>query len=144
MAPKHKAEKIADAVDLVDLEDGWMKKLLDIDNDSLILILCELCNQGRITNKRIKAGRISLSSFSTAKWDQFASSIGLPEDPEDVDLDSFFTPVYQLPPSFHIANFESAWRAQDVYQEKASQTREETIIRILDLVCQWSIRLFVF
>ena len=58
------------------------------------------------------------------KWDQFASSIGLPEDPEDVDLDNFFTPVYQLPPSFHTANFESAWRAQDVYQEKASQTRE--------------------
>jgi len=135
MAPKRKAENIADALDLVDLEDGWMKKLLDIDNDSLILIVCELCNQGRITNKRIKAGRISLPSFSTAKWDQFASSIGLPEDPEDVDLDSFFTPVYQLPPSFHTANFESAWRAQDVYQEKASQTREEARVRILDPVC---------
>ena len=76
--------------------------------------------------------RISLPSFSTVKWDQFASSIGLPEDPEDVDLDNFFTPVYQLPPSFHTANFESAWRAQDVYQEKASQTREGAR---LDRVC---------
>ena len=55
MAPKRKAENIADAVDLVDLEDGWMKKLLDIDNDSLILILCELCNQRRISNKRIES-----------------------------------------------------------------------------------------
>jgi len=35
MAPKRKAENISDAVDLVDLEDGWMKKLLDIDTESL-------------------------------------------------------------------------------------------------------------
>ena len=54
MTHKRKADNIADAVDLVDLEDGWMKKVLDIDNDSLELILWELCNQGRITNKRIK------------------------------------------------------------------------------------------
>ena len=135
MAPKRKAENIADAVDLVNLEDGWMKKVLDIDNDTLELILCELFNQRRITNKRIKAGRISLPSFSTAKWDQFASSIGLPKEPEDGDLDSFITPVYQLPPSFHTANFESAWRAQDVYREKLGQTREEARVRILDPVC---------
>jgi hypothetical protein len=135
MAPKRKAENIEDAVSLVDLEDGWMQKLLAIDSETLVLILCELCNQGRITSKRIKTGRTSLPSFSTAKWDQFASRIGLPEDPQDVDLDSFTTPIYQLPPSFHTANFESAWRAQDVYQEKASQTREETRVRILDPVC---------
>ena len=54
MAPKRKAENTTDAVDLVDLEDGWMKKVLDIDNDALELILCELCNRGRITNKLSK------------------------------------------------------------------------------------------
>ena len=117
MIPKTKAE-IADAVDLVDLEDGWMGKFLDLDNDSLVLILGELCNQGRITNKDIKDVRISLPSFSTEKWYQFASSLGLPEILDDVNLDGFFTPVYQLPPSFHTANFESAWHAQDVYREK--------------------------
>ena len=135
MSPKRKAEDISDAIDLVDLEDGWMKKVLDIDTESLALILCELFNQGRITNKRIKTGRISLPSFSKGKWDQLASSFGLLEDPEDIDLDSFFAPIYQLPPSFHTANFESAWRAQDVYQEKVSQSKEEARARILNPVC---------
>ena len=34
MASKRKVDDISDALDWVDLEDGWMKKLLDIDNES--------------------------------------------------------------------------------------------------------------
>ena len=77
------------------------------------------------------SAELSLSSSS----DSPLSSVGLSKTLDDVDLDSFFTPAYQLPPSFHTANFESAWRAQDVYQEKASQTREAARFRILDPVC---------
>ncbi|KIM48459.1 hypothetical protein M413DRAFT_22952 [Hebeloma cylindrosporum] len=106
------AEEIADAVNSVDLDDDWVEKLLEIDDEALILIVyddwveklleiddealilivCELCNKVLITNKRIKYGdRISHPSFSTLKWDQLASSFSLPEEPEDTDLDTFVT-----------------------------------------------------
>ena len=125
---------LAHAISLVELEDGWMRKLLQIDSDALALILGELSNQGNITTKHINDGRIKLPSFCTAKWVEISSKFGLPHQPVVHNFERLITPVYHLPPSFHLASFQSAWCAQDVYRERAEQTREEARCRILDPV----------
>jgi hypothetical protein len=107
-------------------DDDWIQKLLEVDKEHLILIIGLIVNKGNIDNSRIKKARIELPSFSAAKWTDFAARAGLPESPQYLELDDYETPVYQLPPSFHESVFENSWRTQDVYQEAAAQTREES------------------
>ena len=45
----------------------------------------------------------------------------LPSDIELLDLETFTTPKYYLPPSLHEAMFENVWHWQDVYREKVDQ-----------------------
>ncbi|KAI0288566.1 hypothetical protein BC826DRAFT_971488 [Russula brevipes] len=113
-------------------DDDWMNKLLEVDQEKLILIVSKIVNEGNIDNRSIKKARIELPSFSMTKWIDFAKRTGLSRNPTSLTLQHFSTPVYQLPPSFHKAIFESSWRTQDVYQEVAVQTREESAVRILD------------
>ncbi|KAF8239885.1 hypothetical protein L208DRAFT_1560090, partial [Tricholoma matsutake] len=80
-----------------------------------------------------KKARIDLPSFSVTKWSDLAPQFGLSLDIEQLDLETFMTPKYYLPPSLHEAMFENAWRWQDIYREKVDQTREEACMRILDL-----------
>jgi hypothetical protein len=115
-------------------DDDWLQKLLEVDNEQLILIISYLVNKSNIDNKSLKRVRIELPSFSTAKWAEFAARAGLPTNPRLLELKYFGTPVYQLPPSFHNAVFENSWRTQDVYQEPVEQTKEESRVRILDPV----------
>lgn len=115
-------------------DDDWMQKLLQVDEDPLILIISQILNKCNIEMKTIKKARIELPSFSLAKWADFAQQAGLPRNPDNLQLEHFSTPVYQLPPSFHKAIFESSWHAQDVYQEVV--TREESRVRTLDPVCK--------
>ena len=115
-------------------DDDWMQKLLEVDKDPLVLIISQILNERNIQMQTIKKARIELPSFSSAKWADFAERAGLPRNPQNLRLEYFSTPVYQLPPSFHKAIFESSWRAQDVYQEVVEQTREESRVRTLDPV----------
>jgi hypothetical protein len=43
---------IQDAIQSLDLEEGWMEKVLALDEDSLASLLGELANRGHITNKK--------------------------------------------------------------------------------------------
>jgi len=115
-------------------DDDWLQKLLDLEEEQLILIISFLLNKGNIDNKSIKSARTELPSFSTTKWRDFAAQAGLSEDPSYLRLQYFETPVYQLPPSFHNAVFENSWRAQDAYEEIVVQKCRESRIRILDPV----------
>ena len=113
-------------------DDDWVQKLLDVEEEQLILIICFLMNESNIDSKTIKSARAGLPSFSTTKWSDFAAQAGLPDDPSYLKLGYFKTPVYQLPPSFHNAIFEISWHAQDVNEVLAVQTCEESRVRILD------------
>jgi len=136
--PKRPAEDDANvetAIQAAGIKDNdWVQKLLEVDKEQLTLIVSLIANKSNIDNKSIKKARTELSSFSTTKWIDFAARAGLPDDPSYLGLEPFVTPVYQLPPSFHKAVFENAWRTQDVYQETVEQTREESRVRILDPV----------
>jgi hypothetical protein len=80
------------AIQSVDLGEGWMQKLLEIDKE-------DLANQNNITNSTIKKARTHLPSFSVAKWVDFAEKTDLPSDSELLALKPFVTPSYPLPPS---------------------------------------------
>lgn len=99
---------IEDVIQSVDLEEGWMQKLLEVDDEELALIIGDLANQSNLTNKSIKKARTTLPSFCTEKWADFARRVDLPTDPEYLGLEFFKTPVYQLPPSFHEAVVENS------------------------------------
>jgi hypothetical protein len=94
-----------------------MQKLLEADEDQLALIIGLLA-------KSVKGAQTPLPSFSKTGWADFAARVGLPKRSRELKLDSFQTPIYQLPPSFHKTVFEGSWHAQDVYQELVEQTRE--------------------
>ena len=70
------------------------------------------------------------------KWSKFAKEYSLPEDASYLNLESFKTPRYRLPPLLHQAMFVNAWNWQDVYREKIDQEREEARVRLLEPVCQ--------
>ena len=113
-------------------DDDWIQKLLEVDEEQLLLIVSLIVNKSNIDNRSIKKARIELPSFYTAKWSDFAAQAGLPENPNNLKLESYKTPVCQLPPSFHKAVFKNAWRTQDVYQEVVEQKQAGS--RILDPV----------
>jgi hypothetical protein len=122
------------AIESVNLEEGWFDTLLTVEPDVLALIMGELANLAKVRMSQIKRARTGLESFSKAKWVTFAEHFGLPSDAAQLQLGHFPTPTYRLPLSFHEAVFETAWRAQDVFQERVKQNREAARVRILDPV----------
>ncbi|KAM6497443.1 hypothetical protein JOM56_007916 [Amanita muscaria] len=121
---------VENIIDSVDLPEGWFK-VLSQDNN-LQVLLAELANQGNVTNAAFKWARMGLPSFSDAKWSELAPQFGLHNNIALLQLPTFITPVYLLPPTFHVANFTPAWRTLDVYRDIDQQTREEARVRILD------------
>jgi hypothetical protein len=119
----------------VPLDKGLIGGLLELNRDELALVLAHVTNKASIYCYVQKA-RIELPSFYAAKWSDFAKQSGLLQDTSRLRLNSFTTPRYRLPPSFHEAMFENAWRWQDVYHEKVDYTREEARVRLLDPVCE--------
>jgi len=117
--------------DDIDIDTRWLPGLQGRNDDELAAVLGHFANKAGITTAMFKKARTELSSFSTTKWSDFATQSVFPLDPSRLRLNSFKTPRYHLPLSFHEAAFENAWRWQDVYREKV-----ETTVRILDLVCQ--------
>ena len=129
------AEEVATSVDL---EEGWLDKLLELPTDELAKLLGDIANHGKVKTAAIKMARTSLPSFSGAKWIDFAERFGLPDRLENNRFERVVTPVYRLPPSVHEIMFEAAWHTQDVYQERQAQRREVTRVRIMDPVCPQS------
>ncbi|KAF8230837.1 hypothetical protein L208DRAFT_1399821 [Tricholoma matsutake] len=119
-------------VELVNLDNGLVDGLLQLDRDELASLLAHIANEASITTTTFKKARIELPSFSVAKWSKFAEQFDLPQDVSALELEPFTTPRYRLPLSLQEAMFENAWRWQDVYREKVDHTREEARVRILD------------
>lgn len=128
--------QVEDAIQSFDIQGDWMSTLLTGDRERLILLIAEIANQRHIDTRSFKKARIDLPSFTSVKWTEFASKSGFPENPKDLQLNLFTTPVYILPPSFHKSIFENSWRALDVHQEKDERTGEASRVRTLDPVCK--------
>ena len=140
---KRKANEaaIATSIQGVDLPNGWMQKLVALGPD-LAYVLASLANEGQITAAQIKKARIGLPSFSQARWKELAPNFDLPNNLTVARFYSFSIAPVLLPPSFHEATAQEAWRILDVYQERLSQEREEARIRIFDAVCPTVVEFF--
>ena len=137
MPKRSKADiDIESLIESIPLDRGLIDGLQQLDCDELVAVLAHVANVADVSTAAFKKTRIELPSFSVAKWSDFAKQFGLQEDVSKLELGSFTTPRYRLPPSLHEAMFENAWRWQDVYREKVDHTREEARVRILDPVCQ--------
>lgn len=110
----------------VDLEEGWVAKLLELPGDELAKLIGDIANHEKIKIAAIKNARISLPSFSGVKWQNFAEAFGR--------FERVVAPVYRLPPSVHEIMFAAAWHTQDVYQERRDQSREAARVRAMDPV----------
>jgi hypothetical protein len=132
---------VEDMTSSVDLEEGWLDKLLELPGDELANLLGDIANHGKIKTAVIRKARISLPSFSGAKWSDFTEQFGFPDKLENNQFEQVVTPVYSLPPSVHELMFEAAWRTQDVYLERQEQRREAGRVRIMDPVRQRLVKL---
>jgi hypothetical protein len=127
---------VDDLVEAINMDRGLINGLLQFNRDELEALFAHIANEAKISTASFKKARINLPSFCDAKWSDLAPQFGLPSDIELLDLETFTTPKYYLPPSLHEAMFENAWRWQDVYHEKVDYTREEARVRLLDPVCE--------
>ena len=107
-------------IDVDEIIDSLKASLLKLapDPDELAAVLADLANSASLPNAVFKRARIDLPSFSIVKWSNFARQHGLAEDPSCVNLESFQTPRYRLPPSLHQVMAENAWHWQDACREK--------------------------
>ena len=128
-----RAEDVAASVDL---EEGWLAKLLELPGDDLAKLIGDIANRGKIKTAAINKPRTTLPSFSGEGWTGFAECFGLPGGLESNQLERIVTPIYRLPPSVHEIMFEEAWHTQDVYQERQEQRRATARARIMDPVRQ--------
>jgi hypothetical protein len=109
----------------VDLEEGWLDKLLELPGDELANLLGDIANHGKIKTAAIRKARIGLPSFSGAKWSDFTEQFGFPDELENNQFEQVVTPVYTL----------------DVYQERQEHRREAGRVRIMDPVRQQLVKL---
>ena len=126
---------------MVDLEEGWLDKLLELPGDELAYLLGDIANHGKIKTAAIRKARIGLPSFSGAKWSDFTEQFGFPDKLENNQFEQVVTLVYSLPPSVHELMFEAAWHTLDVYQERQEHRREAGKVRIMDPVRQQLVKL---
>lgn len=52
----------------VDLEEGWLDKLLQLPTDELAKLPGDIANHGKVKTAAIKMARTSLPSFFGEKW----------------------------------------------------------------------------
>ena len=126
---------VDDLAEAFNSDKGLIDGLLEYDRDELAELIAHVANKAGITTATFKKARIELTSFTAAKWSDVAPSFGLKTDVELLELATFKTAKYCLPPSLHETMFENAWHWQDVYREHIDRTREETHVRLLDPVC---------
>ena len=113
----------------------WSNQIT-LPEDELAKLLGDIANHGKIKTAAISKARISLPSFSGAKWTDLAKQFGFPNTLDNDRFEQVVIPIYSLPPSVHELIFKAAWRTQDVYQERQVQRREAARVRIMDPVRQ--------
>jgi hypothetical protein len=96
----------------VDLPNGWLEKLLALRPLDLANVIATLVREGKIPLSLVDKGP---PSFSSARWDEVAPSLGLGDDLTLANFHLYKICVVLLPPSFHGATTKAAWRIQDVY-----------------------------
>ncbi|KAJ3510343.1 hypothetical protein NLJ89_g4733 [Agrocybe chaxingu] len=118
------------------LPNDWDTKIVDalktLEPDQAATLLAHIAQQASITDQQIKKSRLTLSSFSSAKWTEVAPQLGLPDKVDDLLLEYFSPPSCMLPLSTHRAMFKDGWRAMDVYREKHQQDQEAARIKLLE------------
>jgi hypothetical protein len=85
---KKRKVTVEDTAASVDLEEGWVTKLLELPGDELARLLGDIANHGKIKTAAIKKARTS------AKWTVFAEKFGLPDKLENNRFERVVTPVY--------------------------------------------------
>lgn len=95
---------------------GLIDGLLQFNRDELAALFAHVANKAKISTVSLKKARIDLLSFSVAKWSDLAPQFGPRSHIRQLDLETFTTPKYYLPPSLHEAMFENAWHWQNVYR----------------------------
>lgn len=132
-----KGEDLKEAIESVNLDEGWFQEVLDSEPEDLALILSDLANLMRIPTSILRNTRMGLPSFLNEKWTEFAALAGPPLSSLQISdnlLPQCKTKVYHLPPSFHEPISKVMWRAQDAYRETWEQEMEVTRLRILATV----------
>jgi hypothetical protein len=127
---------VDDVIASMNLDGGLLAAFKELTEDELAVLLGELANRARLPTSAFKKARVDLTSFSKAKWSDFAPQYGLPQRTSTLTLETFTTPRYRLPPSLHETMLQNAWRWQDVYRESMFQEREAGKVRLLEPVCQ--------
>jgi len=130
----------------INLDRGLLHGLSQLNHDELAILLADIANRTHIPTTTFKNARIRLPSFAALKWSNLADhfQLGASWDASLLALRRFESPRYRLPPSFHEAIFENAWRWQDIYCEKVGDMGEGSArMRLLDPVCSFHMRAFV-
>ena len=120
----------------MNMDKGLLAAFKELNGDELAALLGELANLAGLRTSAFKKARVDLTSFSKAKWSDFASDYGFSEYTSILNFEIHTTPRYRLPPSLHETMLQNAWRWQDVYRESMFQEREAGKVRLLEPVCQ--------
>ncbi|CAA7265588.1 unnamed protein product [Cyclocybe aegerita] len=132
--PACSKDLLQDALEILpnDLDTKMTDALKTLEPDQAAAVLAYIAQQASITDQQIKKSRLTLPSFSSAKWAEVAPQLDLPDKVDDLLLESFSPPSCMLPLSMHRAMFKDGWRAMDVYREKTQQDREAARIKLLE------------
>lgn len=132
MSKRKSEDEIKDILNDTGLPVGWVESLKG--NENLPIIIAHLINVCQVDERAIKRAKITLPSFSKAKWKDIAEKLGFPENPSHMQLPSFSPPSCFLPPSFHESCFVNGWQMMDVFSERLAQDKEAARVKLLDPV----------
>ena len=120
------------------LKELYDELFKDGGDDLAGLAILHLTQEARMTIADLRKLKAVSPSFCAAKWETIAPALGLRADVDITQLDTFTIPHALLPPSFHRDLMKNALQWMDVYQEPASQQREEARVRLLEAVCMFN------
>jgi hypothetical protein len=116
------------------LKELYDELFKDGGDDLAGLAVLHLAQEARMTTADLRKLKAIRPSFCADKWGTIAPALGLRADIDITQLDTFTIPLALLPPSFHRDLMKNALQWMDVYQEPASQQREEARVRLLEAV----------
>jgi hypothetical protein len=99
---------VNDLTAAINMDKGLIDGLLQFNCDELAMLIAHVANEANITTTTFKITRTNLPSFSVTKWSNLAEQFGLSQNIEQLELESFTTAKYHLPPSLHEVMFENA------------------------------------
>jgi hypothetical protein len=120
------------------LPERSIQALRDLPSSEAALFLAQLADLLEVKNRDFKNARVPLPYFSSTKWAHVGGQYNLPVTfPSNGRLSLENTsriPGCYLPPSFHEAVFQLAWKTADVYLDLPDQHTEAARSRDLDPV----------